>query len=590
MRRILLTLVCCLGLVWPANAQVTLQPNFFGMDLASTPPKNPIPLTYTISKILGGVWNTVETCRPADPNNQSDPCWNWSGLDSGVALCAAIGVDCDFIIFIDAPAWSQAVPDTAAPPDDLQDLYNYGTTLATRYAGRIHRYEIANEMSLSSWYSGSLATLVTFSNQLCTLVHAADPKALVFSPSTFFITGEQYFANYLAAGGAVCDGVGLHPYPIFSVPGSYNPSGAVPPEENWNTVQFYTALFQQFGLGGGNLMLSEGGQTLSTYDIAANGSIWLLQMTGFAPNFKTRVMPYAWNAVPGRSTNFVDAFGNINAQGQAYTQTESWLIGSTVTQVPTRTRGTNGIRNPNGTGFVAGLPGTPPTNWSLVAGDVTHGISTEIVGACTNNGVAGVAWHIFGTATAGAAGFTKLWLEVQNQIPATQSQWWTRGGTASLIAGSLTNLTVVNNWAEQSLNGTSSNTTAGTLNARIIPIATPVAQQYAIQTIEPYTQYVRPSFGTNYTVGNPINATFCLTDQFMDTGNQWTMQITRPGGYQAEILWAANYSGPVPFTVSAPFAYQRDVTGGSGPIVNNTVILTGRPILIENQPHMIWPN
>lgn len=587
-------------LVLSAYAQAVLQPSFFGMDIATPVNGNKLPIYYSVGKPgEGGFWYQIETCRPANPNDQSDPCWNWVPLDVVAANYGySIGVTIDYLILFDTPSWSQAnpchTPYNTNMPDSLTDLYNFATTITTRYAGKIDNWEMANEMSFAGdgcstgWYSGTLASLITASAGLCHAVHAANPKAFLFTPSVFFITGEQYFANYLAQGGSTCDGVSLHTYPLFST-GDYNPT--IPPEENWNQIQFYSALFSQYGLSGGRINISEGGQTGSTYDSPANGAIWLIMMTGFEYNgFQTRVMPYAWNVPSDASKTFTDAYGNITGLGQAYRSVESWLTGATVTQPPTRTAGTNGIRNPNGTGFVAGTPGTPPTDWSLSAPDSAKGVNTAILGSCVNNGVTGVSFRIWTptVVSAGASGFTKFFLEGSEQISASLGQWWTRSGTLALTAGSLTNLTVINEWNENSSLGGNLGATANSGNAQINPIATPVTQQYSIQTIESGVTYVQPSIGFNYSAGNAFDATFCSTGQGMDTGNLWTMTITRSGGYQGLIVWTANYSGPLAYSPGGSYGYSRDVYGSSHPVIGNSVVLTDVPLLVETQQYAGW--
>lgn len=584
MKKLAFLFVALIAFAAPARAQY-LAPSFFGMNFSSTPASNPITTPYTAAKLLGGTWSGVENCRPANPANQADGCWYWTSLDAGLAMCGAIGVDCDYVLLMNTPTWATAAHDTAAPPDDLNDLYNFATTFATRYKGKVKLYEVANEMSYSGWYDGTLAQIVTISNQLCSIIHATDPAAKLYSPSTFYISGEQYFANYLAAGGSTCDGVALHPYPLFTNT-DYNPT--VGPEESWNQVQFYSALFKQYGQS--NLLISEGGQTWSTYDPAADGAIWLLQMTGFAYNgFATRVMPYSWNIQTRVGLGYTDARGAPNTRGVAYMNAQAWLEGATVTQPPTRTAGANGIRNPNGTGFTAGTPGTPPTNWALAAPDSGFGVSTQIVGACANNGVSGVAWRVWGTPTTGAAGYTKLTLEGTQQIAASLGQWWTRGGTASLIAGSLTGIsTVTNGWNEMSSGGGSLGNTGSNLNSRITPIAPAVAQAYSVMTKQAGVAFVQPGFTLNYSVGSTFDATFCLTGQTMDTGNVWTMTIARPGGYQGLIVWSANYSGPVSYSVPGQYLFWRDVMGNNGAVKNGAITIGARPILVENQQSAGW--
>jgi hypothetical protein len=63
----------------------------------------------------------------------------------------------------------------------------------------------------------------------------------------------------------------------------------------------------------------------------------------------------------------------------------------------------------------------------------------------------------------------------------------------------------------------------------------------------------------------------------------WTCQVSRPGGYRAEIVWnAATGSGSSqPFTVDSQFSQYRDLDGKITPISGTTVPVGAKPILLE---------
>ncbi len=66
-----------------------------------------------------------------------------------------------------------------------------------------------------------------------------------------------------------------------------------------------------------------------------------------------------------------------------------------------------------------------------------------------------------------------------------------------------------------------------------------------------------------------------------DGNGTWVCSLTRPGGYQAEIVWnstknLASYAAP------APMADYRDLAGNSNPIANGVVPVGNSPILIES--------
>lgn len=96
---------------------------------------------------------------------------------------------------------------------------------------------------------------------------------------------------------------------------------------------------------------------------------------------------------------------------------------------------TNGVRNPRAEGASAGTPGTMPTNWSTV---LPSGVTREVVGYSTRNGIPGIELRFSGTATAGNIVIEP---ETTTGIVAAPSQRWTSSVFAMLVAGTLTGVT-----------------------------------------------------------------------------------------------------------------------------------------------------
>jgi Glycosyl hydrolases family 39/Cep192 domain 4 len=63
----------------------------------------------------------------------------------------------------------------------------------------------------------------------------------------------------------------------------------------------------------------------------------------------------------------------------------------------------------------------------------------------------------------------------------------------------------------------------------------------------------------------------------------WTCSLSRPGGYDAEIIWNAATTAPAtrPFVVDQRFAQYRDLDGNITPISRFTVPIGSKPILLE---------
>jgi hypothetical protein len=117
---------------------------------------------------------------------------------------------------------------------------------------------------------------------------------------------------------------------------------------------------------------------------------------------------------------------------------------------------TNSIRNNTMVGAVAGTPGTLPTNWSTNL----SGLTREIVGTGTQNGITYIDIRLSGTTTSTGGSVT---FEVGTAVSATNGQSWAESSYISLLAGSIANITTIALNADQrdsggvflaSLNGT----------------------------------------------------------------------------------------------------------------------------------------
>jgi hypothetical protein len=72
----------------------------------------------------------------------------------------------------------------------------------------------------------------------------------------------------------------------------------------------------------------------------------------------------------------------------------------------------------------------------------------------------------------------------------------------------------------------------------------------------------------------------CTQDQ---TGT-WTCSISRPGGYEAEILWNSTASRNTTLKTPPQMTDCRSLDGSTNPIVNGTVSVQNLPILLETSP------
>lgn len=95
---------------------------------------------------------------------------------------------------------------------------------------------------------------------------------------------------------------------------------------------------------------------------------------------------------------------------------------------------TNSIRNNTMVGAVAGTPGTAPTNW--LAATPANGITRQIVGTGTENGISYIDFRFSGTNTLGSGFYMDIAFD-SGVIAAAQGQAWTESIYAKLVAGSV---------------------------------------------------------------------------------------------------------------------------------------------------------
>ena len=101
---------------------------------------------------------------------------------------------------------------------------------------------------------------------------------------------------------------------------------------------------------------------------------------------------------------------------------------------------TNSIRNNTMVGAAAGTPGTNPTNW--IVGATADGLTKEIVGTGTQNGITYVDIRWSGTSGAGST-TTLAAFEANTQIAALNTQAWSGSSFIALVGGTLTNVSLL---------------------------------------------------------------------------------------------------------------------------------------------------
>lgn len=147
--------------------------------------------------------------------------WDFSRLDRYVAMAKIQNVEILLPLGL-TPQWASARPNEksgyspgfAAEPKDIEDWRRYVRTVATRYRGRIHQYEIWNEVNIPGFYSGTVEALAKLTCEAGKILKEVDPQNILVSPSIVG-TGKHldWHAKLLANGIAGCvDAIGHHFY------------------------------------------------------------------------------------------------------------------------------------------------------------------------------------------------------------------------------------------------------------------------------------------------------------------------------------------------------------------------------------------
>jgi hypothetical protein len=158
--------------------------------------------------------------------------WDFSRLDRYVAMAKLTNVEILLPLAM-TPKWAAARPDepsgyspgNASEPLRMTDWTNYITQVGQRYKGKIYQYEIWNEPSDATHYTGDIDTLVRLACEAKRVLKKIDPNILIVSPAS--AGGGRHIAyldNFLSAGGKNCIDIVAH---HFYVP-RFGPEAMVP--------------------------------------------------------------------------------------------------------------------------------------------------------------------------------------------------------------------------------------------------------------------------------------------------------------------------------------------------------------------------
>jgi hypothetical protein len=169
------------------------------------------------------LWDSYVGWRELEPKRGV---WNFTRLDRYVAMAGIAKVDILLPLAM-TPRWASARPDepsayqpgNVAEPAKLADWSNYVGTVGARYKGRIKYYEVWNEPSDKTHYSGDLVTLVKLTCEAKRVLKEIDPAIRIVSPASAGGGRHiEYLDQFLAAGGRDCIDIVGHHFYVFNRP------------------------------------------------------------------------------------------------------------------------------------------------------------------------------------------------------------------------------------------------------------------------------------------------------------------------------------------------------------------------------------
>jgi hypothetical protein len=334
----------------PLATKAPIPPEYFGIVIAGVAAKQPWPRVPAKSvRIFDSAWCNLELSQGK---------FDFRLLDQIEARAEEHHVDLDLILGF-PPTWASARPSEVAPehsppgsraePANLTDWETYVRTVATRYRGRVHTYELWNEPNTKAAYTGDIPALVKLCSSAYRTLKQVDSSITVISPSPAPENAFPFLRQFFTAGGgATFDVLGYHFYDNLGRP-------QINPEQFFGVADHARILLAVFHLQAKPIWDSESGYYIQSSSKASHqvtrfpyGVRALSQDEGVAAVGRsfieawaagvTRLYWYAW-AEPQYA--LVDDMGATDKPATvAYRTITQWLEGSSYTSL---TRSTDGL-------------------------------------------------------------------------------------------------------------------------------------------------------------------------------------------------------------------------------------------------------
>ncbi len=171
--------------------------------------------------------------------------WYFDDLDRLVNNAHELGADV-LLVLGQTPTWASMRPSEPSPyyagnaagPRDLVYWKRYVHTVAKRYRGRVHAYEIWNEVNAKNFWTGSFREMAELERVAYKIIKSIDPKAKVVSASLTNTNRRTVDRFFNAGNGRFADVISYHFYAPTSEP-----------EVMLDSISMVRSVMEKYGIG-----------------------------------------------------------------------------------------------------------------------------------------------------------------------------------------------------------------------------------------------------------------------------------------------------------------------------------------------------
>jgi hypothetical protein len=314
-----------------SSPSVPVPPSYFAMNILF----HPLNMKYVPwpSVPLGG-WRTSHVAwADLEPERGR---WYFDLLDKYVAMSQAHRLEI-LMPLTYTPRWASSTPDAATDvavnnppglsgaPRDMEDWRTFVRTVATRYKGRIHNWEIWNEPNRPQSWTGSVETMVEMAREAYTILKQVDPANFVVSPAPSGGYGLKFFDAFLSKGGGqYADAIGFHFYVGHDDP----------PEAMVTLIGTVKKIVDKYGLGAKPIWSTEAGWLGPEFFPPSTQAAYVAR--AYILNWASGVTRFYWFAWENHRGTRIELVGADNATltpaGKAFATIQEWMTGAVVSR------------------------------------------------------------------------------------------------------------------------------------------------------------------------------------------------------------------------------------------------------------------